>query len=145
MPVDNKPLQSQCWPTFVTSHGITKAGWVNSNWGWMIQISVNKLTINGSDSSLTPGRHQAIIWTSGGIMGGGGGGGGGLLANSDLLTQKLFIYSQTWHNCWRLGKVKLFQTTLFQACDYLSVLEFKLIHVYERGPRWLSVRWASCR
>ena len=34
----------------------------------MTHISFGKLTINGSDKGLPPGRHQAIIWTNAGIL-----------------------------------------------------------------------------
>ena len=34
----------------------------------MTHICVNKLTIIGSDNGLSPGRRQAIIWTSDGIL-----------------------------------------------------------------------------
>ena len=34
----------------------------------MTHICVSKLTIIGSDNGLSPGRHQAIIWTNAGIL-----------------------------------------------------------------------------
>ena len=40
---------------------------VNS-WGLMTHICISKLTIIGSDNGLSPGRHQAIIWTNAGIL-----------------------------------------------------------------------------
>ena len=39
-----------------------------NNWGLMRHIYVGNLTIIGSDYSLSPGRHQAIIWTDAGIL-----------------------------------------------------------------------------
>ena len=39
-----------------------------THWGWVIHICVSKLTIIGSDNSLSPGRRQAIIWTNAGIL-----------------------------------------------------------------------------
>ena len=42
---------------------------------------------------------------------------------------------QRW-NRWSLGMDKYIHPTLYQACDFLSMLEFKLIHVRKRGP-WL--------
>ena len=36
--------------------------------GQVMHISVNKLTIIGSDNGLSPGQHQAIIWTNAGIL-----------------------------------------------------------------------------
>ena len=39
-----------------------------THWGRVTHICVNKLTIIGSDNGLSPGRHQAIIWTNAGIL-----------------------------------------------------------------------------
>ena len=39
-----------------------------THWGRMTHICVSKLTIIGSDIGLSPGRHQAIIWTNAGIF-----------------------------------------------------------------------------
>ena len=39
-----------------------------THWGWVTHICVSELTIIGSDSGLSPGRHQAIIWTNAGIV-----------------------------------------------------------------------------
>ena len=35
-----------------------------THWGRVTHICVGDLTIIGSDNGLSPGRHQAIIWTS---------------------------------------------------------------------------------
>ena len=39
-----------------------------THWGRVTHICASKLTIIGSDNSLSPGRRQAIIWTNAGIM-----------------------------------------------------------------------------
>ena len=39
-----------------------------THWGRVTHICVSKLTIIGSDNGLSPGRRQAIIWTSDGIL-----------------------------------------------------------------------------
>ena len=39
-----------------------------THWGRVTHIHVSKLTIIGSDNGLSPGRHQAIIWTNAGIL-----------------------------------------------------------------------------
>ena len=39
-----------------------------TRWGRAMHICVSKLTIIGSDNDLSPGRRQAIIWTSDGIF-----------------------------------------------------------------------------
>ena len=41
---------------------------VLTHWGRVTHICVGNLTIIGSDNGLSPGRHQAIIWTSAGIL-----------------------------------------------------------------------------
>ena len=38
------------------------------HWGRVAHICVGKLTIIGSDNGLSPGRHQAIIWTNAGKL-----------------------------------------------------------------------------
>ena len=64
-------------------HMVTQPQWVNNQmkitflstislvqlmyWGWMTHIWVSKLTIIDSHNGLSPGRHQAIIWTNDGI------------------------------------------------------------------------------
>ena len=43
--------------------------WHNlAHWGRVTHICVSKLTIIGSDTGLSPGRRQAIIWTNAGIL-----------------------------------------------------------------------------
>ena len=39
-----------------------------THWGRVTHICVGKLTITGSNNGLSPGRRQAIIWTSAGIL-----------------------------------------------------------------------------
>ena len=41
---------------------------VLTHWGRATHICVGKLTTIGSDNGLSPGRRQAIIWTSAGIL-----------------------------------------------------------------------------
>ena len=40
----------------------------STHWGWVTHIGVSKLTIINSDSGLSPGRRQAIIWINVGIL-----------------------------------------------------------------------------
>ena len=51
-------------------YGIARPQGVNTltHWGRVTHICVSKLTIIGSDNSLSPGRRQAIIWTNDGIL-----------------------------------------------------------------------------
>ena len=39
-----------------------------THWGRVTHICISKLTLIGSDNGLSPGRHQAIIWTNAGIL-----------------------------------------------------------------------------
>ena len=39
-----------------------------THWGRETHKCFSKLTINGSDNGMSPGRHQAIIWTNAGIL-----------------------------------------------------------------------------
>ena len=61
------------WP-FFRSHLATgqllsnSADWGLTLWGWVMHICVSKLAIIDSDNGLSPGQHQAIIWTNAGIL-----------------------------------------------------------------------------
>ena len=39
-----------------------------THWGRVTHICVSRVTTTGSDNGLSPGRRQAIIWTSAGIL-----------------------------------------------------------------------------
>ena len=39
-----------------------------THWGWVTHICLDNITIIGSDNGLSPGLHQAIIWTNAGIL-----------------------------------------------------------------------------
>ena len=41
---------------------------------------------------------------------------------------------------WSLGMDKWFHSTLYNGCNYLSMLGLKLNHVSKRGPWWLCVK-----
>ena len=41
---------------------------VLTHWGRVMHICVSKLNIIASDNGLSPGQHQAIIWTNAGIL-----------------------------------------------------------------------------
>ena len=58
------------WDLWV--HWRSKLVWLRAyiltHWGQVMHICVSKLTSIGSDDGLSPGRHQAIIWTNAGIL-----------------------------------------------------------------------------
>ena len=56
---------SQCWCRCMAPYGVTRPLLIGAE--WCIYTSVNEVII-GSDNGLSPGRHQAIIWTSAGIL-----------------------------------------------------------------------------
>ena len=39
-----------------------------NHWGRVMHVCFTKLSVIGSDNGLSPGRHQAIIWTNAGIL-----------------------------------------------------------------------------
>ena len=41
---------------------------VLTHWGQVMHIWISKLNIIASDNGLSPGKHQAIIWTNDGIL-----------------------------------------------------------------------------
>ena len=47
---------------------ISDAAKLLTHWGRVTHICVSKLTIFSSNNGLSPGRHQAIIWTNAGIL-----------------------------------------------------------------------------
>ena len=58
----------QCWPRSPTPYGVTRPQWVNSLRPSDAYICNGNLTIIVSDNGLSPGRRQAIIWTSAVIL-----------------------------------------------------------------------------
>ena len=51
-----------------TDHLATQVYQPLTHWGRVTHICVGNLTIIGPDNGLSPGRHQAIIWTNAGIL-----------------------------------------------------------------------------
>ena len=77
------PQDIMIWPPFSARYNdvmaiLNKMQWCDNacqqdtimltDWGRVTHICVGKLTIIGSDNGLSPGRRQAIIWTSAGIL-----------------------------------------------------------------------------
>ena len=58
-------IQCMCMPFVFINHLYLPT---LTHWGQVTHICVSKLTIIGSDNGLTPGRRQAIIWTSAVIL-----------------------------------------------------------------------------
>ena len=56
------------WHHHVRSAEGAVLGMFLTHWGRVTHICVNNLTVIGSDNGLSPGQHQAIIWTNDGIL-----------------------------------------------------------------------------
>ena len=58
------------WKHAIKFHGKWKLEKLSTHWGRATHICLSKLSINGSDTGngLSPGWHQAIIWTNAGIV-----------------------------------------------------------------------------
>ena len=61
-----KRVSWSCWHHHCSMGSYQK--WILTHWGQVTHICIGKLTIIGSDNGLLPGRCQAIIWTSAGIL-----------------------------------------------------------------------------
>ena len=75
-------------PTLISDNGYMCALSDLTHWGRVTHICVSKLTIIGSDNSLSPGRRQAIIWTNVGILSI-----GPLLTNSNETSIEIHTFS----------------------------------------------------
>ena len=82
-----------------------------THWGRVTHISVNKLTIIGSDNGLSPGRRQAIIWTNTGIL---------LIAPLGTNFSEILIWIQTFSS--KKMHLKMTSAKLRPFCLGLNVL-----------------------
>ena len=70
-PWDVSDCKSTWWHqaiTWTNAAHVLKGHMELTHWGRVTHICVSKLTIIASDNGLSPGRRQAIIWTSAGIL-----------------------------------------------------------------------------
>ena len=66
-PIDDVIMLSNTFPASLYSAIVLWHGML-TNWDLLTHICVTKLIIIGSDNGLSNGRHNAIIWTSAGIL-----------------------------------------------------------------------------
>ena len=91
-----------------------------THWGRVTHICVSKITIIGSDNDLLPGRRQAILWTSAGIL---------LMGPfgtnfSEILVAIHIVWFKKMHLKMSSGKLR-------PSCLGLSVLtHWSLIYIY---------------
>ena len=92
-----------------------------THWGLVTHICVSKLTIIGSDNSLSPGRRQAIIWTN-----------AGLLLIEPLGTNFSEILIEIWTFSFKKMHFKVSSVKRQPFCLGLNVLKTPLV------PEWLG-------
>ena len=62
-------IETHNWGQHKMSSSLLEATDISlTHWSWVMNICIGDLTISGSDNGLSPGWHQAIIWTSAGIL-----------------------------------------------------------------------------
>ena len=89
-----------------------------THWGRVTHKCASTLTIIGSDNGLSPGRRQAIIWTTAGIL---------LIGplgtnfSENLIEIKMFSF--------RKMHVKMSSAKWFRFCLGLNVLNYKITHL----------------
>ena len=92
-----------------------------THWGQVMYLCVGKLTTIGSDNGLSPGRRQAIIWTSAGIL---------LIGPLGTNCSEILIGIQTLS----FKKIHLKMLSAKWRLHYYSLLEIRLwvisIHLY---------------
>ena len=57
-----------CTSVYLPFNNVTLLYNVLTHWGWVMYVCGSRQTIIGSDNGLLPVRHQAIIWTTAGIL-----------------------------------------------------------------------------
>ena len=87
-----------------------------THWSRVTHKCVSKLTIIGSNDGLSPGRHQAIIWTNAGIS---------LIGHSGTNLSEIFIKIQITHSC-KCIYLKM-PSAKWPFCLSLSVLNVTLV------------------
>ena len=91
------------------------------HWGRMMHICVIKLTIIGSDNGLSPGRRQAIIWTSARIS---------LIGPWGTNLSEFLISLQTFS--YKKMHLKMLSVKWQPSCLVLNVLRH--VHVFNSIP-----------
>ena len=66
--VDNKPLPEPVVTQIFYHHMVSPGHSVLTHWGRVTHLCVSKLASIASDSGLSPGRRQAIIWNNAGLL-----------------------------------------------------------------------------
>ena len=112
-----------------------------THWDWVTYIYASKLTIIGSGNDLSPGRCQAIIWTSaepcelGPVS---------ILQwnfnrNSNICIQKNAMENVLCQNGGHFVQVFFAASMCLWTWDYLSMLVLRLIHINKSSPKYLRI------
>ena len=99
-----------------------------THWGRVTHICVVDLTIIGSDNGLSPGRHQAIIWTNAGIL---------LIGPLGTNFSEILIEIQTFS----LKKIRL-QMSSVKCCSFLLGLNVLIIITMATGDPVIRSIWS---
>ena len=95
-------------------------------WGWLMHICISKLTVIGSDNGLSPGRHQAIIWTNAGIL---------LMLIRTLGTNFSEMLREIHTFSLKKLHLKISSAILWTFCLCLNVLRLKMSYYFaNKGP-----------
>ena len=94
------------------------------HWSRVTHKCVGKLTINGSDYGLSPGRHQAIIWTNAGIL---------LIGPLGPNFSEILIEIQTFS----LKKIRLKMSSA-KCCSFHLGLNVLIVNIYNVLCKCLS-------
>ena len=117
------------FPQFFARNGERHVQQPLTHWGRATHVCVGKLTINGSDNGLSPGRRQAIIWTNVGI-----------LLNRTLRTNFSEILSEIRAFSFKKMRLKVSSAKRRPFCLGLNVLSYlygRQGYVYYTPTPWL--------
>ena len=101
-----------------------------THWGQVTHICVGNLTIIGSDNGLSPGRRQAIIWTSAGIL---------LIGPLGTNFSEILIGIQTFS--FKKMHLKMASVKWRPFCPGLNVLTISIVYVNGLVPNRQSAQW----
>ena len=101
-----------------------------NHYGQVMDICIDKLTIIDSDNCLSPGRHQAIIWTNAGM---------GLIGPLGTNFRKISIGIQTFS--FMKMHLKMWPVKWHPFCVSFNVLKY--LHLHGDHHVWVSICYCA--